>query len=137
MIVSIKKRDGRVVPFDPAKIEQAIEKSFMASGSQKSAETAQELTDQVVQTIENDESLPSVPSVEQVQDVVERVLSETGFVRSAKSYILYRAERSRVREMNTRLMRIFEDIAYKDAADSDIKRENANINGDTAIKNSA
>ena len=132
MITSIKKRDGRIVPFDQEKIEQAIEKSFMASGSQKSQETAQELAGVVVQEIERDENLPAVPSVEQVQDVVERVLIERGFVRSAKSYILYRAERSRVREMNTRLMKIFEDIAYKDAIDSDIKRENANINGDTA-----
>ena len=74
-----------------------------------------------------------MPSVEQVQDVVERVLIEKGFVRSAKAYILYRAERSRVREMNTRLMKVFEDIASKDAVDSDIKRENANINGDTAM----
>ena len=133
MITSIKKRDGRIVPFDQEKIEQAIEKSFMASGSQKSQETAQELAGVVVQEIERDENLPAVPSVEQVQDVVERVLIERGFVRSAKSYILYRAERSRVREMNTRLMKIFEDIAYKEAIDSDIKRENANINGDTAM----
>ena len=133
MITSIKKRDGRVVAFDPSKIEQAIEKSFMASGSQKSVETAQQLTEIVLATVENDESIPSVPTVEQVQDVVERVLIEHGFVRSAKAYILYRAERSRVREMNTRLMKTFEDICYKDAKDSDIKRENANINGDTAM----
>ena len=133
MITSIKKRDGRVVPFDHAKIEQAIEKSFMASGSQKSMETAEELAALVVSEIESDESIPAIPTVEQVQDTVERVLIEKGFVRSAKSYILYRAERSRVREMNTRLMKIFEDIAYKDAVDSDIKRENANINGDTAM----
>ena len=133
MITSIKKRDGRVVAFDPVKIEQAIEKSFMASGSQKSAETAKELADLVVATVENDETIPSVPSVEQIQDTVEKVLIEHGFVRSAKAYILYRAERNRVREMNTRLMKTFEDICYKDAKDSDIKRENANINGDTAM----
>ncbi|MEG0640018.1 MAG: anaerobic ribonucleoside triphosphate reductase [Clostridia bacterium] len=133
MIVSIKKRDGRIVPFNKEKIEQAIAKSFMASSSQKSAETATELAGLVVAQLDSDESIPAVPTVEQVQDEVERVLIEKGFVRSAKSYILYRAERSRVREMNTRLMKIFEDIAYKDAADSDIKRENANINGDTAM----
>ena len=134
MITSIKKRDGRIVPFDQEKIEQAIEKSFMASGSQKSQETAQELAGVVVQEIERDENLPAVPSVEQVQDVVERVLIERRLraVRP-RAYILYRAERSRVREMNTRLMKIFEDITYKDAIDSDIKRENANIDGDTAM----
>jgi ribonucleoside-triphosphate reductase len=71
--------------------------------------------------------------VEQVQDVVERVLIEKGFVLTAKAYILYRAERSRVREMNTRLMKTYEDITFTDAIDSDIKRENANINGDSAM----
>ncbi len=129
----IKKRDGRVVPFAQEKIEQAIENCFMASGTQKTQETAKELTELVVREIERDENLPDVPSVEQIQDAVERVLIQKGFVRSAKSYILYRAERSRVREMNTRLMKTFEDIAYKDSVDSDIKRENANINGDTAM----
>ena len=83
--------------------------------------------------MENNENIGSVPTVEEVQDTVERVLIEKGFVRSAKAYILYRAERSRVREMNTRLMKIFEDISFKDSRDSDIKRENANINGDTAM----
>ena len=133
MIHSIMKRDGRTVPFDSEKIFQAIEKSFMATGSRKSNDIAKELTAQVISELERDENIPDVPTVEQVQDAVERVLIEHGFVRSAKAYILYRAERSRVREMNTRLMKIFEDIAYKSAVDSDIKRENANINGDTAM----
>ena len=74
--------------------------------------------------LEKNESIGE-PSVEEVQDTVERVLIENGFVRTAKSYILYRAERSRIREMNTRLMRIYEDITNKAAIDSDIKRENA------------
>ena len=53
--------------------------------------------------------------MEQVQDTVESVLIEFGHVRTAKQYILYRAERTRVREMNTRLMRIYEDITFKDS----------------------
>ncbi len=133
MITSIKKRDGRTMPFDIEKIEQAISKAFAASGSAKGIETAKTLAQQVMEEIEASESISGIPTVEEVQDVVEHVLIEKGFVRSAKAYILYRAERSRVREMNTRLMKIFEDIAYKDAIDSDIKRENANINGDTAM----
>ena len=132
-ILKIRKRDGREVPFDQEKIEHAIFAAFQGSGSAKGHETAQALTDKVVQTLEDDENISATPTVEQVQDVVERVLIEKGFVRSAKAYILYRAERSRVREMNTRLMRTFEDIVFKDAIDSDIKRENANINGDTAM----
>ena len=71
--------------------------------------------------------------MEDVQDAVERALIENGFVRTAKAYILYRAERSRIREMNTRLMRIYDDLTNKPAIESDIKRENANINGDTAM----
>ncbi len=132
-IVNIRKRDGREVPFDKNKIEHAIFAAFQAAGSAKGHETSTMLTERVVQEMENDESISGVPTVEQVQDTVERVLIEKGFHRSAKAYILYRAERSRIREMNTRLMRTFEDIVFKDAKDSDIKRENANINGDTAM----
>ena len=133
MIESIRKRDGRLMPFDSEKIEKAILKAFEASGSAKGAQTAQAISRQVVEELENNENVSSIPTVEEVQDAVERVLIEKGFVRTAKAYILYRAERSRVREMNTRLMKVFEDITYKDAIDSDIKRENANINGDTAM----
>ncbi len=133
MITSIKKRDGRIVPFDLDKIQHAVTKAFEGSGSAKGDETARAISEQVEKELENNESIGSVPTVEEVQDTVERVLIEKGFVRTAKAYILYRAERSRVREMNTRLMKVFEDIAYKDAIDSDIKRENANINGDTAM----
>ncbi|MBQ2700285.1 MAG: anaerobic ribonucleoside triphosphate reductase, partial [Clostridia bacterium] len=133
MITTIRKRDGRTVPFDQTKIENAILKAFQACHSAKGAETAAAIARQVAAELENNENVSSAPSVEEVQDTVERVLIEKGFVRSAKAYILYRAERSRVREMNTRLMKIFEDITFKDAIDSDIKRENANINGDTAM----
>ncbi len=133
MIQSIKKRDGRVVPFDAEKITDAIFKAFTASGSAKGKETAEEIAAQVVNEIENNESIGTTPSVEEVQDTVEKVLIEKGFVRTAKAYILYRAERSRVREMNTRLMKVFEDITFKPASESDIKRENANINGDSAM----
>ena len=132
MIDTIKKRDGREVPFTPIKITEAIMKAFQASGSAKTEKTAQELTMQVVAELESSENI-GIPTVEEIQDMVERVLIENGFVRTAKSFILYRAERSRVREMNTRLMRIYDDITFKPAQDSDIKRENANINGDTAM----
>jgi ribonucleoside-triphosphate reductase len=132
MIDTIKKRDGREVPFTPIKITEAIMKAFQASGSAKTEKTAQELTMQVVAELESSENI-GIPTVEEIQDMVERVLIENGFVRTAKSFILYRAERSRVREMNTRLMRIYDDITFKPARDSDIKRENANINGDTAM----
>jgi len=132
MTDTIIKRDGREVSFDAGKITAAILKAFQASGSAKSESAARKLTDQVVAELNRNESL-DIPSVEDIQDTVERVLIDNGYVRTAKTYILYRAERSRVREMNTRLMRIYDDITNTAATDSDIKRENANINGDTAM----
>ena len=132
MIDYIIKRDGRQVSFDPGKITEAVMKAFQACNSAKSRRTAEEITRQVLAELDANENIET-PSVEDVQDTVERVLIENGFVRTAKAYILYRAERSRIREMNTRLMRIYDDITNKAAIDSDIKRENANINGDTAM----
>ena len=129
MIDVIKKRDGRIAPFDMQKITTAIQKAFDATGV--SASGAEALAQQVVQRLE--EAGVEQPGVEQIQDCVERVLLDNGHVRTAKAYILYRAERSRVRQANTRLMKIYEDITYSDASDSDIKRENANIDGNTAM----
>lgn len=131
MIRSIIKRDKREVPFNEDKITQAICKAFAASGNSAREDTAKALTAEVLNVLE--ESGNSTPAVEEIQDVVEDVLMRNGFVQTAKAYILYRAERNRKREMNTNLMRIFHDITFKSAKDSDIKRENANIDGDTAM----
>ncbi|MGN1011387.1 MAG: anaerobic ribonucleoside-triphosphate reductase, partial [Clostridia bacterium] len=131
MIKSIIKRDKREVPFNDDKITQAIVKAFIASGSSKREETAAMLTKEVVEELEKADN--STPGVEEIQDVVEDVLMTNGFVQTAKAYILYRAERNRKREMDTNLMRIYQDITFKSAKDSDIKRENANIDGDTAM----
>ena len=133
MVEYIKKRDGRVVAFDRDKIYEAMNKAFTANHNPKSASVLNKLTDQVIAQMEQTFSADSIPSVEEIQDMVERVLIDNGFVLIAKDYILYRAERSRIREMNTRLMQVYDDITNKAAVDSDIKRENANINGDTAM----
>ena len=86
----------------------------------------------LLRLIENN-SKSRVPTVEEIQDMVEKVLVEEGHAKTAKAYILYRANRTRSREMNTKLMKIYEDLTFKSAKDSDIKRENANIDGDTAM----
>ena len=130
-IVRIQKRDGREVDFDPAKISAAIEKAFRATYRPDSREAAEELTRQVCARLEKESR--EVPDVEHIQDIVESVLMDNGYVHTAKAYILYRAERSRRREMNTRLMQTYEEITFSDAKDSDVKRENANIDGDTAM----
>ena len=130
-MTSIRKRDGRVAPFDEGKIAGAITKAFDATYKPGYGETALRLADEVVSILEL-EGEPQ-PDVEHIQDLVERVLMDNGYVQTAKAYILYRNERSRAREMNTRLMRVYEDITFSAAKDSDIKRENANIDGDTAM----
>ncbi|MDR0293703.1 MAG: anaerobic ribonucleoside triphosphate reductase [Oscillospiraceae bacterium] len=130
-IGQIRKRDGRVVRFDLDKIAAAVNKAFVACYRNDHQEEARRLALRVLDALE-DEGLPA-PDVEHIQDIVERVLMETGHRDAAKSYILYRADRSRVREMNTRLMKIYQDITFSAAAESDIKRENANIDGDTAM----
>ena len=128
----IKKRDGRLVPYDETKIAAAIDRAFVAAESGKGEDEADRLAKIVTREMnakENNET----PSVEDIQDQVERVLIAEGYAKTAKAYILYRAERSRTREAKTRLMHILEDITFKDASESDVKRENANIDGDTAM----
>lgn len=131
MLTGILKRDGRTVMFDISKIAAAIEKAFEACKSPKDKDTYMRLANQVVSILETEEE--SVPSVEHIQDLVEQVLITNGYVRIAKAFILYRGERSRSREMNTRLMQIYKEVTFTDAKDSDIKRENANVDGDTAM----
>lgn len=130
MITQIVKRDGRTVAFELDKIADAIFKAAQASGG-RDYEMSTELASQVEQELEA-ESL-TCPTVEQVQDVVEKVLVKSGHARTAKKYILYRNERTRVREMNTRLMKVYEDLTFQSSLENDVKRENANIDGDTAM----
>ncbi len=131
MITRIKKRDGREVPFNVEKIANAIFKAAVASGG-KDYDMALGLAYEVANIL-NQNMKGAIPTVEDVQDLVEKVLIENGHARTAKAYILYRAERTRIREMNTRLMKVMEELTFKDAKDNDLKRENANINGDTAM----
>ncbi len=131
MITQIVKRDGRKVTFNIEKIANAIYKAAQAAGGNDYDE-ALDLAGKVCDAIEEC-SKKKVPSVEEVQDMVEKILIEEGHAKTAKAYILYRSNRTRAREMNTRLMKVYEDLTFKPAKESDIKRENANIDGDTAM----
>ena len=129
--MKIQKRDGRTVDFDIEKITNAIFKAAQVLGG-KDRDMSNYLAKQVelylLEVCHN-----TTPTVEQVQDAVEKILIENGHARTAKEYILYRAERTRIRDMNTKLMHIYEDLTFKDAKDNDVKRENANIDGNTAM----
>ena len=131
MFTTIIKRDGRRVPYDISKIEGAIEKA-MSSAGRTDIDEAKRLAHQVEERLE-DKFTDSSPTIEDIQDTVEKVLMDNGFERVAKRYILYRAERTKTREMNTSLMRIYNELTFTDAIDSDMKRDNANIDGDTAM----
>ncbi|MFA6948909.1 MAG: anaerobic ribonucleoside triphosphate reductase, partial [Eubacteriales bacterium] len=133
MITKIIKRDGREAAFNIEKITNAIFKAAQSVGG-RDYDTAMALACKVAERVEEDcKKDGSIPTVEQIQDTVEKVLIESGHARTAKEFIIYRAERTRIREMNTGLMKIYEDLTFKSAADNDIKRENANIDGDTAM----
>lgn len=132
MITSIIKRDGRETAFDQTKIADAIEKAFQASGAMQDRSVAEQITDSVMEKLEEG-AIEGTPTVEGVQDLVEEALIEANFSQTAKAYILYRAERNRVRDVNSRLVQTLKDITFSKASDSDMKRENANIDADTAM----
>jgi ribonucleoside-triphosphate reductase len=136
MVEKIKKRDGRIINFIPEKITAAIFKAAKSvadqEGVQASYEIAERLTEEAVALI-NKRFSNEIPTVEQIQDAVVKVLIENGHAKTSEAYILYRAERTRIRETRTRLMKTIETITLKDATESDTKRENANIDGNTAM----
>ncbi len=131
MIQSIIKRDGRVVLYDQNKIAAAILKALEASREGDAADAAR-IANDVQRELEN-RFASQAPNIEAIQDAVERQLMNHGFSSAAKSYILYRANRTRAREANTSLMKTIDEITNTDARISDMKRDNANIDGNTAM----
>ncbi|MFL8713140.1 anaerobic ribonucleoside triphosphate reductase [Clostridioides sp. GD02377] len=136
MVEFVKKRDGRVIPFNEDRITRAI---FLAATNVAEREgivpdykLSEQLTQEVIRFL-NHKYSETVPSVEDIQDSVVKILIETGHAKTSEEYIIYRTERSRIRNSKTRLMKAIEEITFEDAEDADIKRENANINGNTAM----
>ncbi|MBE6942074.1 MAG: anaerobic ribonucleoside triphosphate reductase [Ruminococcaceae bacterium] len=131
MIHSIIKRDGRVVLYDQNKIAAAILKAMEVSGEGNAADAARVAND-VQRELENRFNAEA-PHIEMIQDAVEQQLMNHGFNAAAKAYILYRANRTRAREASTSLMKTIDEITNIDARISDMKRDNANIDGNTAM----
>ncbi|MDY6825707.1 MAG: anaerobic ribonucleoside-triphosphate reductase [Bacillota bacterium] len=105
----IRKRDGRVVPFDPEKITEAIFKAAQAVGGSNRT-IAENLTRQVIESLRDKIPGGVIPTVEDVQDSVEVALIENGHARTAKAYILYRDRRTRIREGKSELMDVVKEI---------------------------
>ncbi|MFP3980675.1 MAG: ribonucleoside triphosphate reductase [Desulfobacterales bacterium] len=100
MFTHIKKRNGRVVQFDASKITAAIAKAGSATG-EFDEQMAKKLMLRVL-TLAHEVQLTSPPEVEEIQDIVERVLIESPFHKSAKAYILYREQHAQIRNITTR-----------------------------------
>ncbi len=131
MIQSVIKRDNRVVLYDQSKIAEAILKAMHETGEGDASDAAR-VANAVQSELEVDFPSES-PTIEAIQDKVEQQLMIHGFGETAKAYILYRANRTRAREANTSLMKTIDEITNLDARISDMKRDNANIDGNTAM----
>lgn len=127
MFVEIKKRDGRVVPFDAEKITEAVLKAAKAVGGEN-RKIAESLTKQIVVKLTQMGYNGIIPAVEDVQDMVEKVLIENGHARTAKAYILYRDRRNRIREGKSDLMDTVKEILVETS------RENANVSNSPSAK---
>lgn len=137
MIRFIVKRDGRKVSFNEDKISNAIRKALISahpddkSTSQYEEDLVEKLTRRVVSDIEKQNF--EEPSVENTQDIIEKVLIQEGMASEAKNFILYRQNRTNVRNYNTDLTKIYRDLTSKSTADMDLKRENANIDANAPM----
>ena len=125
----IRKRNGELVPFDESKIYNAIYAANKAVKDEPMVSIDFEyLTKKVCAAIPDDDC-----TVERVQDIVESMLIRYDYEKTAKAYILYRAEHAKIREAESDLMHIYNELTYSESKDADLKRENANIDGDTAM----
>lgn len=134
----IVKRDGQTVRYDPEKICSAINKAADAVGMDKDCRTwVDTATSRIDKNLRyhafGTGSKPEMPTVEHIQDLVENDLMRNGHEDVAKAYILYRAERTRVRDADSRIMRTYQEITRKASKDSDMLRDNANINADSPM----
>ncbi|MCV3423151.1 anaerobic ribonucleoside triphosphate reductase [Campylobacter lari] len=125
----IIKRDKSQVAFDIFKIKNAIFKANINSTDEKlNNDFLDKLCDEVVVLLDEKHI-----QVEQIQDKVEEVLIKNALVNTAKSYILYRQKRTQIRNGSYDLLSLYDDLTFKDSKEADLKRENANINSDSAM----
>jgi len=96
-ITKVQKRDGAIVEFDQTRITNAIFKALTAT-TQGDGKRSKRLSDRVVQFLNRRFKKEEIPHVEQIQDIIEEVLILEGLVETAKTYILYREQRRRIRE---------------------------------------
>lgn len=130
-VKTIVKRDGRVAIYDEKKIASAVLKALIADGKDDPVVAAR-IANAVGESLADLDS-EAPPTIEKIQDAVETELMREGYEEAAKKYIIYRANRTRIRESKTSLMKAIDEITNVDARNSDMKRDNANIDGNTSM----
>ncbi len=126
MITKIIKRDGREVDFDITKISEAIFKAARAVGGHNRG-LADSLAQHVVDIYQQTHQPNDIPTVEEIQDIAEKTLIELGHARTAKAYIIYRKQRSEIRNLKNSLLNIGSLIDdYLEDNDWQV-RENSNM----------
>ena len=122
----VKKRDGKIVRFDIKKISEAMEKAF-DSVNRETCDSVLDLLALKVTADFEEKIKDSIIGVEDIQDSVEKVLSDAGYADVAKSYILYRKERERLRNVKNTM------IDYKKIVDSYVKVEDWRVKENSTV----
>ncbi len=126
---TVTKRSGHTVPYNREKIYHAIAGANSDGGNTMSEKDIDEVTSQVEWDIKDRDNV----SVEEIQDIVEQELMKYDFYDIAKKYITYRQKHAERRAAQKHLMESYRDIFFADSVDSDLKRDNANINTDASM----
>lgn len=131
MITKVLKRDGRKVNFNVERLAKSIYKAANSIGGQdysRSEELANKIYDELDKIQENKQV-----TSQKIQEITEKILKDEGHESTLNVYRTYRNERSRARERNTDIIKTYKGLTFDDAVNNNIKRENANINADTAM----
>ena len=135
--LKVIKRDGKKVPFNEDKIGLAIKKGFDSLGDKYSPEDSSLVYKKVIEAINEDYQDAKTIKIEDIQDLIEHNLRELGYLDVLESFSTYRENRAKSRSMfiqrQHKLIKAIEALSLKEAFEEDSKRDNANVNGDTAM----
>jgi ribonucleoside-triphosphate reductase len=99
----VRKRDGRIAPFDQTRITSAVSRAMQAAREGNPKDDAEKVSDQVVSALAKKFAKEHIPMIEEIQDVVEEQLVMMDFAKTAKAYILYREKRAEIREQTKKI----------------------------------
>ena len=131
MITKVVKKDGRKVNFEVERIAKSIYKAANSIGGQNYAKS-ESLANIVLEKLEKRQQNRQT-TTEEIEEVVKDVLKENGHNSTLNAYINYREQRDRVRTRKSDIIQTMEKLTFQDAKDSNIKRENANVNADAPM----